>query len=245
MRTRTNLVVAVTLAVVIGLGASGAFADIIPIADAAFDNAFQVTSNLSASSDSNDPYGHWWTDTGTYTQQAAGGNPDAWAQRTATSQYARAKALVYPINDQKATKGTATLSFDVHVDSWSNEGKSEIRATVYGIPDVSDWGTGDFQTNGGLNSTLTNMDIPSNAVSLATVDVKDDETLLGGGWESFSLPVTIGTEGYDVLVVYMGIRGVATGDNGGFDNVQLTPEPATMALLGLGGFGLVLRRKRR
>ncbi|MGB2797893.1 MAG: PEP-CTERM sorting domain-containing protein [Phycisphaerae bacterium] len=29
------------------------------------------------------------------------------------------------------------------------------------------------------------------------------------------------------------------------DNLTLTPEPATMALLGLGGLGLLLGRKRR
>jgi len=30
-----------------------------------------------------------------------------------------------------------------------------------------------------------------------------------------------------------------------FDNVQLTPEPATLALVGLGGLGLLARRRRR
>jgi len=33
--------------------------------------------------------------------------------------------------------------------------------------------------------------------------------------------------------------------SGGWDDLTLTPEPATLALLGLGGFGLLLGRKRR
>ena len=236
------LLVTVAFALVMGPGAGGAYAGL--ITDAGFDNAFQVTGNLSASSNNDNPYGLWWTASGLYTQIATGGNPDAWAQKTNTTQAARAKALVHAIEDLKTTTGTATLNFDVHVDSVTNSGQYEVRATVYGIPDASDWGTGDFLMSGGLNSTLTNLPIPSNATSLATVNVKDDVTL-EGGWESFSLGVPLGAGGYDVLVVYMGIRGTMTVDNAGFDNVQLAPEPATLVLVAMGGLGVLARRRRR
>jgi hypothetical protein len=51
----------------------------------------------------------------------------------------------------------------------------------------------------------------------------------------------------DTNTKYAGIRADAgsAGRHGYADNFNLTPEPATMALLGLGGLGLILSRKRK
>jgi len=54
---------------------------------------------------------------------------------------------------------------------------------------------------------------------------------------------------YEVFTVVVGGSGTLTisanDGGGGFGGFQLTPEPATMALLGLGGLGVLLRRKRK
>jgi len=98
---------------------------------------------------------------------------------------------------------------------------------------------------------------------VARIDSISDPDMVSDRWEGSSVPDTWGwesillssspggnggtivnTEGYVVVALDAGslVGGAATVS---FDNLTLTPEPATMTLLGVGLAGLVVRRKRR
>ena len=94
-------------------------------------------------------------------------------------------------------------------------------------PDNNEWHTlrFDFDTNasGGLGSwTLTVDGVPGQMSG----DMMHDGS--AGGTSLVSI-------GWDI----------AAGDSAWFDNVTVAPEPATMVLLGFGGVGVLLRRRRK
>jgi len=246
----------VALAVMLGLGSGGASASLIPAADAAFDSTFlnsPTNTGFDATSNSNDPYGYWWTadagDGDKMVRIASGGNPDACATRGG-GHAGRAKAIAYVLKDLKTTTGTASLSFDVYLDNaptnsaFDTEG---VRVTVYGISDYTDWGTGQFDMNAGTSSSINNMSVPSNALSLASMSLATADFAAYQTWYTKSFDVGLGSTGYDVLVIRIAEAGVEASDGLRFDNIQVTPEPATLALLGAGllGAGVIRRRRRK
>ncbi len=88
---------------------------------------------------------------------------------------------------------------------------------------------------------------------VATTGIIDGQTITstnpsapGDGWEDFSLDWTSGAAG-GTLSIELRHTAYDTGSSDGragyFDNVRVVPEPATMALLSLGSF-VMIRRKR-
>ncbi len=235
----------ISLAIVFAMGIAGVHASL--ISDTGFDEAFVNTptnEGFDASSNDNDPYGFWWTaDTGDgdrIIRNETGGNPGAWAQRGGLFN-TRPKAIAYAILDEKSTTGIQSLTFDLRVDTVANTGNYELRMDVYGILDASNWGTGKFEMNRGSDD-LAILDLPTNASLIAGKDYTGD-LVVGDGWQGFSLDVPLGAGGYDVIVVRAGIRGVIDTGMGGFDNVTLIPEPASIGLLGLFGVLFLIRRR--
>lgn len=248
------LLVTVALAVVMGPGAGGAYAGL--ISDAGFDSALTVETTgdgFNTQSNGGDIYDFWWTstDASRYVQSTSGGNPDNWASKSGGNQD-RARAIAYAINDAKASTGDQTLSFDFHLGNKDGNYAAstfEVRADVVGITSLPTWTTGgqkfDLNTNQG-SPILTKLPLPTGANFdlIATKQLFDADVTAGGWTENLTLSVPLGT-GYDVIVVRMATLGADSGNVVGFDNVQLVPEPATLALVAMGGLGLLARRRRR
>ena len=75
------------------------------------------------------------------------------------------------------------------------------------------------------------------------VDYADYQTTLNT-WQDYSVTLTApaGTTKVKALLVYSDWHATDMAGKAAFDNVSLVPEPATLALLGLGG--LLIRRKK-
>ncbi len=85
------------------------------------------------------------------------------------------------------------------------------------------------------------VDVSSFAAQLATVNITVDDGIQVAD-NVYAVTVDLTTAGGNAGdLLWLDLRSISGKDY--FDNVTITPEPATMALLGLGGLGLL--RKRR
>ena len=153
-------------------------------------------------------------------------------------------AILHWFEDNKASKGPATLSFDL------NSGGDPLGVFVVG------WNDGDGAPSGDPdNFNFPHSDEFSEGGSVDLLDEGANEidhsksngiyvsVSTTGGYDTVELDLDFGTSGYDNVALWMyGARGGSMS----IDNVDITlvPEPATLALLGLGG-ALMLGRRRR
>lgn len=105
-----------------------------------------------------------------------------------------------------------------------------------------------------LGGDAGGMNLIHNGTTGGTVDLLDGGPILFSGnakntattgnvqWETLTYTFTP-TADYDYLIVGLTSSG-SVSDIVGFDDISLTPEPATMSLLGLGGLALIRRRRR-
>jgi hypothetical protein len=149
-------------------------------------------------------------------------------------------AILQWIDDDKASKGPGTLSFDV---TFTNG--DDLAVFVVGWNDgdtapVIDWGNFDFEKDDDF--------APNDSVDLLDEGTNETTHQQGGQYVDVgslgldSVNLDLGS-GFDNLgVVFYG----GANEQFSLDNVELSviPEPATVALLGLGG-ALMLGRRRR
>lgn len=166
-------------------------------------------------------WGTWAGGGGTVTWVASGGNGGGFA-RVDTFAGGSWAGLVAPHDDFGGGIPLATLGLTAGQEAtFAIDIKEFVAQTgAHGVGmKIESWGSGGYiQNHGG------DMAVPA--------------IIAGGGWNNYEFTVTLDAAATGVKLVPV------WGDGGsyGFDNLSVVPEPATMALLGLGG--LLLRRRK-
>jgi hypothetical protein len=172
---------------------------------------------------------------------------------------ANAGPLLQMVTDNKATTGTLTMTFDVAVDDVAgdpdNEGHPGLNLYVFGwnsgdTPPESDSGNGELNTGDELNdlNDAVNLIAETEVESDGKYKIVENGSFVDGSlsadgtFQSVSVDLDLAS-GYDVIGVMFYGQTEYDEDVLMIDNV-VVPEPATMAVLGIGGLGVLLRRRR-
>ena len=145
--------------------------------------------------------------------------------------------------------GSVDFSVDVRLDE---DGTNDDAAVIFGWQDPDNYlffllndteFTDLFQVSNGNQSTLVDLGAPGVATAQwhSVEIVHDPDT-------SSAIVALNGTElynGTDAAFATAGKIGMGNlNDAGSFDNLEIVPEPGTLALLGIGGLGVLLRRRQ-
>ena len=178
------------------------------------------------------------------------GNPAVVGLAGTTDDYAK-MVTAYWTNDGHALVGQSwteagglgdadKVEFDVVFDSYTAEqGTAKMRVEIFGI--VTKPGT--WRTIS-LTKTTYDKDDGTGFASLILSEEVDISAGIAANYSTAAYDLT----GYTMYAIRLTPidPGASTPFNNliGIDNVEIVPEPATMALLGLGGIGMLIRRKR-
>ena len=180
-----------------------------------------------------------------YNAHAAGGLVPGWSGTSRTW-------LFNDIGGANFSDGVYATEIDARIDQngvdvLAQTGLSLTAGTIYTLT-FDMWGRGNFLTTNGLDVRLTygfgDALVHTDGTGLTLLDEK---TTVGndGFYETVTVEVspTVTDSNY-ALQFFMDDSGISEA-HVFIDNVILTvPEPSSTALLGLGAFGLMLRRKR-
>lgn len=89
--------------------------------------------------------------------------------------------------------------------------------------------------------TILTIDLDTKAVSYSFFDLLNDPT----GASAVNVSMGNYAGGFDLAELHLKVISGGSTSNGGFDNIVLTPEPATLAVLSLGALASLVRRRRR
>ena len=138
--------------------------------------------------------------------------------------------------DDKATTGVQNLNLDVWSGASVNN-SSQVKVSLWGY-------NGDAVTVDGKLAAATTTHDPSGGTADATLldSMVLAETEAVGVSETQTMQIDLGS-GYDYLLVALSAKGGDAAEVR-LERVDITPEPATLSLLGLGGL-VAMRRRRR
>jgi hypothetical protein len=126
------------------------------------------------------------------------------------------------------------------IDNATTGGPSSIALSSYYAQDAGSTLEIVLSATGG--TTLIN--VTGNATLAGTLQL-DDAAYTSGAAKTIDVLTTAGTLDYSGLTLAGAPAGSTLTNTGGTLQITYVPEPATMVLLGLGGIGMLIRRRRK
>jgi hypothetical protein len=159
------------------------------------------------------------------------------------------RGIMQYVNDGAETTGQITINLDYWVHEVDPDtprgGEVDISYEIFAFNDPS---TVSFIS--GVNTGTYDTIIGSGFISSGDTFTSYSPVSAATGFQTLTATLDLGT-GYQYVGVAIGVTGDAATDASdasatipSFDNLRVVPEPGTVALLGLGGLALILRRSR-
>jgi len=140
------------------------------------------------------------------------------------------------------TSWDSTITVDLAETAPMTLGDAPVLISLAGVLEEAGGGPSVAYAAAGTGATL---DL-GGTLDLRFANGVDPNQLVGQTYDLFDWKETLGAEHFDQITTTPGFQwDLSDLYVGGTVKLTVTPEPATLALLGLGGLGVLLRRKRR